>query len=185
MPAPAGLDAGTASQLIRSVRRTPGERYNRRVGTRSLIGHDPGEPLMLRPATIFVLTFGAISTICCQGGGTDTGGTPAMPPMGVTPPTEVHDGVLDPHAVAQYKFVTASAGPADIRVGASVNVPPAPPPLFLTLRRGSCPDQCGDIVADSSNGSLAVQLAAGSYSLAVGNPNEQRLAFTLVMNYRR
>ncbi len=140
---------------------------------------------MARAALIFVVMSGAVSAICCQGAGTDTGGTPAMPPMGVTPPTEVHDGVLDPHAVAQYNFVTASAGPADIRVGVSVNVPAAPPPLFLTLRRGSCPDECGDIVTDSSSGSLAVHLTAGSYSLAVGNPNERRLEFTLVMNYRR
>lgn len=108
-----------------------------------------------------------------------------MPPMGVTPPTEVHDGALDPHGVAQYNFVTATAGLADIRVGASVNVPPAAPPLFLTLRRGSCPEQCGEIVTDSSSGSLAVHLAAGNYSIAVGNPNEQRLEFTLVMTYSR
>lgn len=140
---------------------------------------------MARAAMIFVVMLGATSAISCQGGGTDNGGTPAMPPMGVTPPTEVHGGVLEPHAVAQYNFVTAAAGPADIRVGASVNIPPAPPPLFLTLRRGSCPDQCGDILTDSSSGSLAVNLTAGSYSLAVGNPNDQRLEFTLVMNYRR
>ena len=139
---------------------------------------------MSRAAMIFVVVLAAVSAVSCQGAGMEAGRTPAMPPMGVTPPTEVHDGALDPHGVAQYNFVTATAGLADIRVGASVNVPPAAPPLFLTLRRGSCPDQCGEIVTDSSSGSLAVYLAAGSYSITVGNPNEQRLEFTLVMNYR-
>ena len=152
------------------------------------------ERVRMRAAAVIMVVLGTIGTHGCQGSGTEvgrtltapeTGQSPAMPPMGVTPPTEIHGGMLDPHEVAEYTFATASGGLADIRVGATVNVPPPARPLFLTLRHGSCPDQCGDVVADSSNGSLAVGLAAGSYSVSVGNPNDQPLGFTLVMNYPR
>ena len=138
---------------------------------------------MAKSALALVLFSAAYVGLGCGRSGTEPSATSPTPPTGVTPPTEIHDGVLSPHEIVVFTFAPARAGLADIRISAVVNVPPSPPPLYLTVRRGSCPQSCGDIVADSANGSLAVELTAANYSLAVGNPNDQTLAFNLVMNY--
>jgi hypothetical protein len=141
---------------------------------------------MARVGVLSMVVLGIIGTVGCQAEGPAMPRMGPTPPMGLTPPTETHDGVLEPHAVAQYNFATSSSGVADFRVAVQgVAVPPQLPQLFLTVRYGTCPQECGDIVADSGNGSLEVPLPAGSYSVAVGNPNDQRLQFYLVMNYAK
>ena len=102
---------------------------------------------------------------------------------GLTPPTEEQRGTIGPHALAYFTFNANRLGPVNLGVTPQLAVPPPLPVLFLTLRVGQCPDNCGQLIADSNRGNVAAQVGAGSYSVIVGNPNDQAVPFLLVMEY--
>jgi hypothetical protein len=115
--------------------------------------------------------------------------TPPTPPpdkQAPTPPTETHLGTLLPHALAYFTFNVNGPGLVSLRAGSQGSVPSVPPPppvLFLTIRAGQCPDKCGQVIAESNNGGLQFQATAGTYSVIVGNPNDETVTFNLVMDY--
>jgi hypothetical protein len=120
--------------------------------------------------------------------GACTKGSPSAPTytMGLTPPTEEQHGTIEPHAVAYFTFTTNRLGAVKLAVWPQQpTVPPPLPVLYLTLRAGRCPDACGDRIADSTRDPVVALVPAGTYSLIVGNPNDQAVSFALVMDYAK